>query len=99
MVMKATKNPPQAKPLFSQQAIADRAGASQSLVSRMIARGELDQHLQDGKLLESAVEAVRAHVVRDEQTSESTDELKHRIQVAETRLKEAQAQLREIELA
>ena len=96
--MKQTKSAPKSKPLFSQQAIADRAGCSQPLISRMVARGELDEHLVGGKLLETAVETVRAYVTRTEADNATDEELERRLAVAETRLKEAQAQLREIDL-
>jgi phage terminase Nu1 subunit (DNA packaging protein) len=83
---------------LTQEQAALRAGCSQPHVSKLVRRGLLDEHMIDGRLLESAVEVIRAQGAKRERVSEEDADLERRLAIAETRLKEAQAQLRELEL-
>lgn len=71
---------------------------AQATVSRFARRGWLTT-LSSGRLAVSAVEEVRARLAEREEDEEGSGDLKRRLDMAMARIREAQAQLREYELA
>lgn len=82
---------------LSQEDVAERVPCAQATVSRFSRRGWLTQ-LPSGRLAECAVEEIRERLAAREDGSEIDGDLKRRLDTATTKLREAQAQLRQLEL-
>lgn len=84
---------------LSQEDVAARVPCAQATVSKLQRRGHLNDFvLPNGRLAEAAVEWVRARLDKKDQGEEESGDLKLRLDTAMARLREAQAQIREIEL-
>jgi phage terminase Nu1 subunit (DNA packaging protein) len=82
---------------LSQEDVAERVPCAQATVSRFKRRGLLTE-LPNGRLDECAVDECRALLSEHDEQGETDPDLKRRLDSAMARLREAQAQLREIEL-
>lgn len=82
---------------LSQEDVAARVPCAQATVSKFDRRGWLT-HLKNGRLAESAVEEMRARMTAKEEETEGDPGTKRRLELAMTRLREAQAKLRENEV-